>query len=88
MAACDWVQEEWRRVCCDSGQLAIYPPIHFLWISKIAIENIMDQTPRSTYLYHEMIIQWTFDISNPDNSKCMVSLNLEDGGRISEIFFS
>ena len=48
----------------------------------------MDQTPRSTYLYHEMIIQWTFDISNPDNSKCMISLNLEDGGRISEIFFS
>ena len=48
----------------------------------------MDKTSKLTYLYHEMIIKWTLDISNPDNSKCMISLNLEDGGRISEIFFS
>ena len=48
----------------------------------------MDKTPRSNYLYHEMIIQWILDIFNPDNSKCMISLNLEDGGRISEFFFS
>ena len=48
----------------------------------------MDKISRLTKLYHVMIIQWTLDISNPDNSnsKYMIDLNLEDGGRISDIF--
>ena len=45
---------------------------HILWISKTIIESIMDKTPRSTYLYHAMIIQWTLDISNPDISKYVI----------------
>ena len=46
----------------------------------------MDNTSR---LYHEMIIQWNLDISNPDNSnsKYMIALNLEDWGDISDICF-
>ena len=41
-----------------------------------------------TEMYHEMLIQSTLDISNPDNSnsKYILALNLEDGVRISEIF--
>ena len=42
----------------------------------------MDKTSRLhvTEMYHEIKIQWTFDISNPDNSnsKYMIALNLED----------
>ena len=48
----------------------------------------MDKTSRLTKFYHVMIIQWTLDISNPDNSnsKYMIDLNLEDRGRISDFF--
>ena len=35
----------------------------------------MDKTSRLMELYQEMIIQWTIDISNPDNSKYMISLS-------------
>ena len=55
---------------------------HILWISKTVIESIMDKTSRLhvTEMCHEIKIQWTFDISNPDNSnsKYMIALNLED----------
>ena len=34
----------------------------------------MDNTSRLIELYHEMIIQWTIDISNPDNSKYVIKL--------------
>ena len=45
---------------------------HILWISKTVIENIMDKISRLTKLYYVMIIQWTLDISNTNNSKYVI----------------